>query len=259
MDFDEADVYKCGKCTHLFSQNVIPLPEEIYSPDYFFKEHEKFFANPDIKLYKNICSIINQSKSKDSSIVDIGCGTGSFLEYLKSNGFRNLTGIDLIENSDNDIEYVQKNILDYTPNYKFEVVVSNMNIEHIEELDLYINKVSNILSDEGVFVINTINDGSLMYFFAKVLYKINIKFIAKRLYSPHHVNHFNLNSLEFLLKKHNYKLEARIVKNYPLSSVDVSIGLAGFAQKIIIFIVFLASSFGSYGISQTQIFKKNKR
>jgi len=117
--------------------------------------------------------------------------------------------------------------------------------------------VSDILSDDGVFIVNTNNDGSLMYFFAKALYKINIKFIAKRLYSPHHMNHFNLNSLELLLKKHGYKLEARIVKNYPIRSVDVSTGVVGFVQKAIIFIIFIISSFGSLGISQTQFFKKN--
>lgn len=255
--FDKVDIFKCESCSHMFSKNVQLKPEEIYCADYFINSHENFFNYPDKDLYDTVVKYIEKEKNKDVSIVDLGCGTGNFLNFLKSRGFNDLTGVDLIENKDSNIEYVQSNILDYNPDKKFDIVVSNMNIEHIDDLDSYINKVDSILSEDGIVILNTINEHSLMYTIAKILHKLNIEFVAKRLYEPHHVNHFSVDSLELLLKRFNYKVINKTIKNYPLNSIDVPKGFFGFIQKSIVSIIFAFSSFFSLGISQTQFFKKN--
>jgi 2-polyprenyl-3-methyl-5-hydroxy-6-metoxy-1,4-benzoquinol methylase len=254
--FDKVDIFKCESCSHMFSKNVQLKPEEIYCADYFKSSHENFFNHPDVDLYDSVVNYIEKEKNMNISIVDLGCGTGNFLNYLKSRGFNNLTGVDLIENKDTSIEYMQSNILEYNPTKKFDVIVSNMNIEHIEDLDSYISKIDSLLSEDGVVILNTINEHSLIYTISKILNSLNIKFVAQRLYEPHHVNHFSINSLELLLKRFNYKVINKKIKNYPLKSIDVPKGFFGFIQKCLVSVIFAFSSFSNLGISQTQYFKK---
>ncbi len=49
--------------------------------------------------------------SKDSAILDIGCGPGHFLSSLKKMGYANLNGVDI---SDEAVEYGKKNGLNIT-------------------------------------------------------------------------------------------------------------------------------------------------
>lgn len=48
-------------------------------------------------------------ENKDIKILEIGFGTGFFIKYLLSNGYKNIHGIEL---SDEETEYVKKNIYD---------------------------------------------------------------------------------------------------------------------------------------------------
>lgn len=93
-----------------------------------------------------------------ANILDVGCGTGSFLKYLASKGFINLYGYDIV-NSDNghNKDILQKKIdenlseypsligninpIPYTegslpfPNVKFDYIFSNQVIEHVNNLE----------------------------------------------------------------------------------------------------------------------------
>lgn len=256
MQFEKGDIFQCNNCSHMFSKNVQLKPDEIYSAEYFLTTHENFFKYPDLKLYDKISNYIRTQKNQDVSIIDLGCGTGNFLKYLNNKGFNNLTGIDLIENNDTNIKYIQSDILKCKFDKKFDVIVSNMNIEHIDNLDSYISKIDSILEKDGIVIINTINEHSLIYRISKILYKFNIKFVAKRLYDYHHVNHFSVKSLELLFDRSNFKSEYKIVKNYSLKSIDVQKGIFGSIQKIFITFVFFISTIFKLGISQTQFFRK---
>lgn len=48
-------------------------------------------------------------KNKDAKILEIGFGTGFFIKYLLSNGYKNIHGIEL---SREETEFVQKNVYD---------------------------------------------------------------------------------------------------------------------------------------------------
>lgn len=45
--------------------------------------------------------------NRDSNILDIGCGAGHFLYYLKTKGYNNFLGIDI---SPQQVEYCKKDI-----------------------------------------------------------------------------------------------------------------------------------------------------
>jgi 2-polyprenyl-3-methyl-5-hydroxy-6-metoxy-1,4-benzoquinol methylase len=221
LKLDKVNVYKCLECKHLFSKDSQLTTEEIYDSKYFNETHKKWFDNPDIKLFKKILKYIDKHHDKKVKIIDIGCGNGNYLLYMKQNGYNNLTGLDIIDIFKYDFNYIKSDIFDYFPNEKFDIVLTFMNIEHIEDVNSYITKFKEIAGKDGLIVINTICEDSLIYSFAKILYRFGIKFAANRLYEVHHINHFSFKSLQKLFERNGLKEVYSIRKNYNLNTVDV--------------------------------------
>lgn len=107
---------------------------------------------------------------KNASILDCGCGDGSFLSWLKGEGFGNLTGVDVSG------EQVQKarsrgfknifeeNVLDFLKNREneFDLVFARDLVEHLtkdEVLD-FLRSVHRSLRLGGGLVIQTVNGES---------------------------------------------------------------------------------------------------
>jgi O-antigen chain-terminating methyltransferase len=100
---------------------------------------------------------------KNALILDIGCGTGHFLNYLKLSGYRNFSGIDL---SSDNIEFCKTNI---TPNVEladgfeyldkkkavFSVISTNHLLEHIpkEKVIPFLRLIYNALKSNGILLI----------------------------------------------------------------------------------------------------------
>jgi len=117
--------------------------------------------------YKYITGIQKVIKVVDSigveSVVDVGCGDGRFLaELKKSNPEIDVLGIDystraikLANAMNQDIEYVNKNILKNSIEENFECATLIEVLEHIPPSNVkkFLYKVSCLLSDEGKVVL----------------------------------------------------------------------------------------------------------
>jgi SAM-dependent methyltransferase len=102
-------------------------------------------------------------QSRDSRILDAGCGTGSFLYYLKEQGYRHYFGIDW---SAKNIDFVHRHVTDrceqgdMVPYLRanensFDAVVMNEVLEHISKpaaIDV-LKAVWNSLRTNGVILI----------------------------------------------------------------------------------------------------------
>lgn len=104
---------------------------------------------------------------KDVPILDIGCGTGHFLYYLKKKGYSNFLGIDL---SAGQVEFCRNNI---TPNVEladaFEFLTDKINvygvisandvIEHIpkEKTILLLKLIYQALMPDGILLLKLPN------------------------------------------------------------------------------------------------------
>lgn len=111
-------------------------------------------------------------KSKDAVILDIGCGTGDFLRYLKSKGYLNASGVDV---SGEMVEYCRKiglsnvelvsDLITYLMKNsgKFDAIVLNDVIEHLkkEEIVDTMAAVRASLKKGGILILRTINFSTL--------------------------------------------------------------------------------------------------
>lgn len=118
------------------------------------KEYAKDFL-------KFCLSKIDVNKIHLLRILEIGSGTGYFLNLLHENGAKFLTGIEPgkhgIKNSNKwgEINIIQKFFpCDEIVGQKFDLIIASNVIEHIENLDEFLYNIRNYLSKDGSFLIS---------------------------------------------------------------------------------------------------------
>jgi 2-polyprenyl-3-methyl-5-hydroxy-6-metoxy-1,4-benzoquinol methylase len=142
--------------------------------------------------------LINSFNPEQKMILDIGCGTGDFLSVCKNNGWsvvgvepnksaqeiaiKKLEKSELVFNSVEDLELCN-----------FDVITLWHVLEHVPNLETYIEKLKTLLKPTGVLVVAVPNFKS----FDAVYYN---KFWAA--YDvPRHLWHFSKKSIELLFSK----------------------------------------------------------
>jgi len=113
-------------------------------------------------LYSLLENVIRQGQS--ASILDIGCGTGAWLDRMKAIGFGRLVGVDYVQPDivsgldlrRFDINYDSPSMLG-----QFDVVSCIEVIEHIENIGNLLNLVKGTLNEDGLAIITTPNIESL--------------------------------------------------------------------------------------------------
>ena len=158
------------------------IAAEWWSPNGKFKPLHKF--NPiRIKYLKE--NIIEHFKLKQTNsplkglnILDIGCGGGLLSEPITRLGAK-VTAIDASKKNIQVAKFHAKkknlkiNYLCSSPeklnlNKKFDVVLNMEIIEHVEDLNFFIKKSSNLLKKNGLMFIATLNKTFKSYMFAIV-------------------------------------------------------------------------------------------
>lgn len=102
----------------------------------------------------------------ESSILDLGCGTGAWLRRFSSFGFPNLVGIDRSDdfNAKAYARFVRADLQDQCmPNLggRFDLVTAIEVVEHLSNPELLFKRAAGWLSDSGWLVVTTPNLQSL--------------------------------------------------------------------------------------------------
>jgi SAM-dependent methyltransferase len=249
-------VYECKDCTHQFTI-LNPEEQEPYLQEYFSETHKNWFAHPDITLYDSVIKKVAKPKIK---VLDVGCGTGSFLKHfgLKKKDV-SLYGIDLIKNEHDGISFIQGDFDTFKFDSSFDVIVGFMVVEHMPDPRAFVQKIHTLLNPNGIVVLNTINSSSLMYNLANLFRYCNWRGPCNRLYDHHHLQHYSLKSFKRLIKGNGFEVLDHWSHNFPLAAVDVP-NDNGFMQsvyKIGVSATFGMTQFFGEGINQTIIAKKN--
>lgn len=98
------------------------------------------------------------------SVLDVGCGTGTFLRTIHTNlEHQELIGIDLsveiLPLEEEHIQFIQGNVIDFKMDKKFDVVFSDNVIEHIafDDLSTHLRSIKNALKPGGTLIVITPN------------------------------------------------------------------------------------------------------
>jgi len=146
-------------------------PLHLFNPARIKFIKEKLISHFELNLNK-------QEPLKKINILDIGCGGGLLCEPLKRLG-ASVTGIDPSVNNIKaaklhakemslDINYFHCPPENFKPNKKFNVVLAMEVIEHVSNVELFIQNCSNLLEKNGILFIATINKNLKSYLYAIV-------------------------------------------------------------------------------------------
>ena len=158
------------------------IAEEWWNPEGKFKPLHKF--NPiRISYIKN--NIINSFKIKNkkkplekTKILDIGCGGGLLSEPMCRLG-ANVTGIDASQKNISiakihakkgnlNINYICTSPEKMKSNEKFDVILNMEIIEHVEDINFFLEACSKLLKKNGIMFVATLNKTLKSYVFAIV-------------------------------------------------------------------------------------------
>lgn len=254
-------VYRCLACSHAFSDSS-QSSNAIYTAEYFQITHRNWFAHPNIPFFKRIHQLISRHHNRQASVIDVGCGIGDLLKYLQKTGYIDLTGIDLVQNDHPGICFFSGDLLEYTSDRKYDVVISTGTIEHIPNALAYVEKITQLTKNGGMIIIMTLNEQSLIYRLARILRRLGLSFAVNRLYEEHHVNHFTRQSLRTLFsgelaqKSGPIRLERILSHNFPIKSIDTPPGIFRPIIFLAIIAIFAISKLTKSEMLQTQIYIK---
>ncbi|AWD32533.1 Ubiquinone biosynthesis O-methyltransferase [Candidatus Kinetoplastibacterium sorsogonicusi] len=115
---------------------------------------------------------------KDKKILDVGCGGGILSETLSSLGGL-VTGIDMSKKSIEIAKYHCRNydvkpkyyrtsieLFEKTSSEKFDIITCMEMLEHVDNPISIINSCKNLLNDDGVIVLSTINRNLKSFLYA---------------------------------------------------------------------------------------------
>jgi len=223
----EFSIWHCNACTARFTQDV-PAPDAIAA----YYASENYISHSDTKkgiinsLYHLVRKrtlgakrrlVINETGVMKGNILDIGCGTGAFLNTMQLAGW-SITGLepDAVARTKAAALY---QIQPQEPGKLFEFTYGSFHaitmwhvLEHVHELHAYIKQAGALLAPNGklfIAVPNYMSKDADIYGANWAAYDV-----------PRHLYHFSPESMEKLLSIHG--LQLRTIKPMWFDSFYVS-------------------------------------
>jgi len=211
------NVMLCENCDFQFTN---PRPDEEQIVKYYQSEdyisHSDKANSPINFIYKlarkyalaSKRNLINSiAKNKKGRILDYGCGTGYFLDTMKSNGWKTygLEPNDKARELANQKAKVKASIEELNlKNKKFDIITLWHVLEHIHDINNTIKMLKTILKEKGKIVIavpNIESYDSTIFQEEWAAYDV-----------PRHLYHFSQDTMKTLMLKHGLKVK----KVYPM-------------------------------------------
>jgi len=214
------DIVECEACS---IRTTTPFPDKkiignYYSSDDYISHDDKVSGIFDsiyglVRAYqlnkkkKLIGKYFNKSNGK---ILDIGCGAGDFLQYMKENHW-NINGVDT-SNKARKIANKKLNIKVMDPKdwinnkEKYDVITCWHSLEHVHEPWVYLDKIKKSLTLDGFLIVALPN-------YQSTDAKIYKEFWAAY-DTPRHLYHFTIKSMNKTIKPHGLNIESIYRMNF---------------------------------------------
>jgi 2-polyprenyl-3-methyl-5-hydroxy-6-metoxy-1,4-benzoquinol methylase len=206
-------IAECNTCSLRFTQDV-PDSKSI-SPYYQSEDYishtniSKGFINRLYKFVRNRTMIQKRKLIEKSTglnkgeLLDVGSGTGTFVNEMKQHGWR-ATGLEPAAGARESAKKLyQLELKDTDEFYKlpvgsFDAITLWHVLEHVHELQRYMQQLKNLLKENGklfIAVPNYTSNDAAIYKEQWAAYDV-----------PRHLYHFSPKSMQVLLKKNELKL-----------------------------------------------------
>ena len=228
------------------------LAEEWWNPKGKFKTLHKF--NPTRiafireKIINHFDIATDEKKPfKNIKLLDIGCGGGLLSEPMAKLG-ANVTGLDVVEkniktasthakNHGLKINYIHSTVEKISEkDEKFDVILNMEVIEHVSDVNLFINSCNKILAPNGIMIFASLNRTLISYGLAIIGVEYILGWLPK---GTHDWSKFiTPDELKILFSSNGLKIDEIIGMKYnPLfdswkRSEDLSVNYLGLSSKI---------------------------
>ena len=152
---------------------------------------------------KRKVKLINNYSKSGKVLLDVGCGTGDFLQASKKNGWQ-VTGIEpnekarIIANSKTDNNVLDSKQLFELKENQFDVITLWHVLEHLPNIEKHLSTFKKLLKPNGTLIIAVPNFKSYDAQYYKSFWAAYDV--------PRHLWHFSKTAISRLLKKENLKL-----------------------------------------------------
>jgi len=210
---EEFQVFQCFSCGLLFTN---PRPDTDQLPAYYKSEEYISHSNTSKGLLNKLYQIVRRSTLKwkgkviseyfpDGSILDIGCGTGYFLNHMKTLGWTTL-GIEpdalarKAASENHQLDVRDESELSSLDSGSFDVVTLWHVLEHVIDINHRLEEVHRLLKPKGILVLALPNPSS----YDAIHY--NSFWAAWDV--PRHLYHFNPKALHGIVSKLGFEFLA---------------------------------------------------
>ncbi|MDB5196255.1 MAG: class SAM-dependent methyltransferase [Flaviaesturariibacter sp.] len=213
---EEFVIWQCSACTLRFTQDV-PDAESIgpYYKSENYISHTNTSKGLVNALYQKVRTHTLQQKTtlikestglENGKLLDMGCGTGAFLNAIKAAGWQ-VTGIE----PDSDARQVATQLYGITPletDVFYELTPASFDaitlwhvLEHVHDLHRYMEQLKALLKPSGKLFIAVPN------YTSADAETYRLKWAAYDV--PRHLYHFNPKSIQVLAQKHGLDVRAK--------------------------------------------------
>ena len=224
------DVVICERCGFVYADNI---PDQNFFEAYYKEMSKKSFyikskvfkkeknSNYEKEMFKRLkysFGCFKKYLKKDYRILDLGCYTGELMKILKDNGYSNLIGVDpsdyavKVAKERYEVKVIKASIfddLDYLG--KFDFIIINHVLEHIKNLNEFLQKVKGMLNYGGNLYIETPDADN--FFISQSNKYLPEHQEAFQQFSVEHINFFTKKSTNNLLSINGFdklRLQSRV-------------------------------------------------
>ena len=216
VSHEKFDIVSCQKCGFKFTN---PRPTANTIGKYYQSENYISHSNTSkgiiSKIYHQVRKITLQQKvdlinnlngGKQGSLLDIGCGTGMFLNAAKSNGWK-VAGVEPSDGARKMAEEINQisipsEIVGSYKNQQFDIITMWHVLEHVHLLNETVEFLKDKSTPKGKVIIAVPNHESQdaqIYQEHWAAYDV-----------PRHLYHFSRNSIQQLFENHGFKLKEHL-------------------------------------------------
>lgn len=177
-------------------------------------------------LVRNFMIVV--PKEKKGRLLDVGCGSGEFLNQMKNFGWEAF-GVEINQESADMGNKRGLNIfcgelggVDFPQNY-FDVVVLSQTLEHVYSPGAYLEKIYRLLKEGGLLIIGVPNIDCLeIQIFGRNCHALDV---------PRHLHFFTIASLRNYLEKYGFEVEKVLSKKFSLPFQGIKTDLKNLIQN----------------------------